>query len=63
MNASMPPVVPLRVVSLPAITMIRQKVSTSIERQRLAVDLARCAKSVIRSSAGFFFFSSTSFVK
>ena len=62
MNASIPPVVPLRVVSLPAITMIRQKVRTSISGMR-SPSTSRWAKSEIRSSLGLRRFSSTSFAK
>ena len=62
MNASMPPLVPLRVVSLPAITMIRHQARTSMNSRGLP-SYSSVVKSVIRSSAGFLRFSSTSFVK
>ena len=58
----MPPVVALRVVSLPAITMIRQNVSTSIGGIGLP-STSSPANSVTRSSAGCLRFSSISFVK
>ena len=62
MKASMPPLVPLRVVSLPAMTMIRQNVSTSMNGSGSPSTRAS-VKTVMRSSAGLRFFSSTSFVK
>jgi hypothetical protein len=62
MNASIPPLVALRVVSLPAITMMRQRASTSIGGSGWPSTRA-WVKTLIRSSSGLFFFSSTSFAK
>ena len=62
MKASMPPLVALRVVSLPATTMIRHSASTSMKGSGCPSTRA-WVKTVIRSSCGLFFFSSTSFVK